>query len=147
MSSTASNNLRAQGDRRTHPMADAETDPVGQLDAPGGLFVDREVVDAAVVVRAHGDLDMATAELLDQQLRAAEAVVAPPAPVVLDLTGVQFLASTGLALLVTHHELCAEHGTPLRIVASHRQVLRPIQITGLQQKLVIVDTVADALAG
>jgi anti-sigma B factor antagonist len=76
---------------------------------------------------------------------AAQAVAVPPGPVVLDLTDVSFLPSTGLALLVTHHDRCADHGSPLRVVAAHRQVLRPIRITGLDQKLVIASTVDDAL--
>jgi anti-sigma B factor antagonist len=116
-----------------------------QLGAPGGLLVACEVVGHAVVVRVRGEIDMSNAELLDEQLQAARAVVVPPAPVVLDLTGVSFLPSTGLELLIIHHDRCAEHGSPLRVVATHRQVLRPIQITGLDQKLVIVSTVGDAL--
>jgi anti-sigma B factor antagonist len=121
-------------------------DPLAQLDAPGGLVVEREVIGHAVVVRAHGEIDMSNVCLLDEQLQAAHAVVVPPAPVVLDLTDVSFLPSTGLALLVTHHERCAEHGSPLRVVAAHRQVLRPMEITGLDQLLVIAATVQDALA-
>jgi hypothetical protein len=42
---------------------------------------------------------------------------------------------------------CAELGSPLRVVASHREVLRLIEITGLDQKVVLVATVGDALIG
>lgn len=124
----------------------AAVDPVAQLDAPGGLVVEREVIGHAVVVRAHGEVDMSNAVLLDEQLQAAQAIVVPPAPVVLDLTDLSFLPSTGLALLITHHERCAAHGSPLRVVATDRRVLRPIQITELDQLLVIVATVQDALS-
>ena len=125
----------------------AGTDLVAQLGTSSGLAVERKVVGHAVVVRANGDIDMATADLLDEQLRAAEAVVVPPAPVVLDLTGVRFLVSMGLAQLVAHHDVCTKRGSQLRVVAADRQVLRPIQVTGLDQKLVIVATLPDALAG
>lgn len=124
----------------------AETNPVSPLDSPSSLVLNQKVVDGVLVVHARGEVDMATVHLLDEQLRAAEAVVVPPARLVLDLTGVTFLASMGLAQLATHHELCAERGTVLRIVASDRLVLRPIQLTGLDEILVIVDTLDDALA-
>lgn len=124
----------------------AAVDPIAQLDAAGGLVVDREVVGHAMVVRVRGEIDMSNAALLDEQLQAAQAVVVPPDPVVLDLTGVSFLPSTGLALLVTHHERCTELGSSLRIVATQRQVLRPIEVTGLDQLLAITATVQEALS-
>ncbi|MFI9383455.1 STAS domain-containing protein [Kutzneria sp. NPDC052558] len=115
-----------------------------RADAPV-LWVDTEFAGAAVVVHVRGEIDMVSKDRLDERLRAAEAVAVPPAPVVLDLTGVRFLASMGLALLVTHHELCADRGTPLRVVATGHQVLRPIQITGLDQLLAITRSVAEAV--
>jgi anti-anti-sigma factor len=65
--------------------------------------------------------------------------------VVLDLTDVSFLPSTGLALLVAHHDRCAGLGSPLRVVATDRRVLRPIEITGVDQMCVLVATVGEAL--
>jgi anti-sigma B factor antagonist len=111
------------------------------------LQVRHQIVDGAVVIHAVGDVDMATRGLLDRQLKTAETKVAPPAPVVLDLTGVVFLASMGLSLLVEHHERCAESGSRLVVVATDRAVLRPMQITGLDELLTIVPTVQAALTG
>jgi anti-sigma B factor antagonist len=110
------------------------------------LQLRHEIVDGAVVVHALGEVDMATRKLLDLQLQAAESQVVPPAPVVLDLTGVTFLASVGLSLLVEHHERCAESGSRLVLVANDRVVLRPMQITGLDNLVTIVPTVQAALA-
>jgi anti-sigma B factor antagonist len=109
------------------------------------LQVRHEIVDGAVVVHARGEVDMSTRKLLDLQLQAAESQVVPPAPVVLDLTGVTFLASMGLSLLIEHRELCAEFGSRLFVVATDRAVLRPIQLTGLDEELMIVATVQAAL--
>ncbi|MFC0437691.1 STAS domain-containing protein [Kutzneria buriramensis] len=67
-------------------------------------------------------------------------------PVVLDLTGVTFLASMGLSLLAEHHDQCAEFGSRLVVVATERVVLRPIQITGLDGLVTIVPTVQAALS-
>jgi anti-sigma B factor antagonist len=109
------------------------------------LTVDVTFVGAAVVVRVQGDVDMMTKDRLDERLRAVEAAVEPPAAVVLDLSGVRFLASMGLALLIDHHERCERRGTPLRVVVTNNQVRRPIELTGLNQVLAIVESVDAAL--
>jgi len=60
------------------------------------LWVQRTVDNLSVVVQAGGELDMLTAPRLSAQLDQAEAIVVPPAPVVLDLTALTFLGSAGL---------------------------------------------------
>lgn len=101
------------------------------------LWVERTVENHSVVVRARGEVDMLTAPELSRQLDLAEAVVVPPAPVVLDLRGVTFLASAGLSVLVAHHERCAELGSPLEIVATGRAVTQSLHVTGLYDYLTI----------
>ena len=118
----------------------------GGLTGQLALSVRHEQVGDAVVVRATGDLDMATRDVLDVELEAAESLVTSPAPVVLDLTGLGFLASMGLSLLIEHTKRCEGLGSRLIVVATARAVLRPMQITGLDTMLTIVPTVADALA-
>lgn len=115
------------------------------VSASVGLRVERETTDGVVVVRATGDLDIATAPVLDEQLRAAEAIVVPPAHIVLDLTGVRFMSSSGLALLVQSHQRCEELGSSLRVVADNRAVLRPIELTGLHRLLLLVPSARQAL--
>jgi anti-anti-sigma factor len=61
----------------------------------------REVRPDAVIVRAGGGLDAFTVDQLAEHLQAAEDVVTPPAPVLLDLTGITYLSSAGVATLVT----------------------------------------------
>jgi anti-sigma B factor antagonist len=126
---------------------DRAGDPLAELppDSNELLQVRHESVAGAVVVHIVGEMDMATRDLLDRHLLAAETQLAPPAPVVLDLTGVVFLASMGLSLLIEHHQRCERAGSRLVVVATNRAVLRPIQITGLDQELTIVATVQAAL--
>jgi anti-sigma B factor antagonist len=101
--------------------------------------------DAAVVVRVAGELDSLTGPAVDRQLTAVEVELVAPATVVLDLSDLTFMSSAGLALLVAHHEWCAEHGSRLRVVTgNNRSVLRPVRITGLDTVLDLVATVADA---
>ncbi|HJT02599.1 MAG TPA: STAS domain-containing protein [Pseudonocardiaceae bacterium] len=99
----------------------------------------------AVVVRVTGELDTLTAPAVDAQLTDLRADLAESAALVLDLSDLTFMSSAGLALLVTHHERCAEQGNRLVVVAGHnRTVLRPMRITGLDTVLDLVATVADA---
>jgi len=107
------------------------------------LWVDRKVDNHAVIVRATGEVDLASAPLLSAQLRLAEAVVVPPAPVILDLTGVTFIGSAGLSALLDHQERCAELGTRLEVVGT-RVVTRVVAVAGLAEVLPVVPAPRDA---
>ena len=106
------------------------------------LWVQRTVDNLSVVVQAGGELDMLTAPRLSAQLDRAEAIVVPPAPVVLDLTGLTFLGSAGLAVLLSHHERCADLGSTLQIRPGGHAVTRPIAMTALDQVLNLVPQLA-----
>lgn len=68
-------------------------------------------------------------------------------PVVVDLTDVAFLDSAGLTVLVQVTEHSEHQGEPLRLaVDQNRPVVRPIQITGLEARLALYDSVEDATA-
>ena len=108
------------------------------------LWIQRTVDNLSVVVQAGGELDMLTAPRLSAQLDQAEAIVVPPAPVVLDLTGITFLGSAGLAVLLRHHERCAELGSTLRIRAGGRAVIRPLAMTALDRVLNVVPELASS---
>ncbi|GAB3149847.1 STAS domain-containing protein [Amycolatopsis stemonae] len=112
---------------------------------PFGEFrIARTEQDSAVVVEVAGDVDTTTAPKL---VEAAQAELAgAPALLVVDLTRVEFLASPGLTALLTIHRE-AGPGTAVRIVASGRATLRPIQLTGLEDSLSLFPTREAALAG
>jgi anti-sigma B factor antagonist len=110
------------------------------------LRVDRAMDGPAVVVTVVGDVDLNTVALLHTGLRAALAEVAAPAPVVVDLTAVDFLGSVGLSAIVEAHQLASAARTPLRLVATGVAVLRPIELTGLDVDLDLYATVSEALA-
>ncbi|MTD53375.1 anti-sigma factor antagonist [Amycolatopsis pithecellobii] len=103
------------------------------------LRISREFTDDGVLVRVAGDLDMATAGKLAEELRIARELGAASAPLIVLLDEVDFLGSAGLAVLV--HE-----SNGLRIVASSRLVLHSIAATGLAEVLPVFPTVEDALA-
>lgn len=108
------------------------------------LWIQRTVDNLSVVVQAGGELDILTAPRLSAQLDQAEAIVVPPAPVVLDLTGITFLGSAGLAVLLAHHERCAALGSTLQIRADGEAVTRPLAMTALDRVLNVVTELAES---
>jgi anti-sigma B factor antagonist len=88
--------------------------------------------ESAQVVTFSGDLDLATASQLRtliQERRAAGAT-----ELVIDLTGVRFIDSVGISLLVTTHLRMAEEGAVLSFLLSPR--LYPLlQLSGLASVL------------
>ncbi|WP_410596419.1 STAS domain-containing protein [Amycolatopsis sp. lyj-23] len=112
---------------------------------PFGEFrIARTEQEDAVVVEVAGDVDTTTAPALVQA--ADEALAEQPQVLVVDLTRVEFLASPGLTALLTIHRN-AGTATAVRIVASGRATLRPIQLTGLEESLSLFPTREAALAG
>ena len=63
-----------------------------------------------------------------------------------DLTGVTFLASSGLAVLIGGARRLTALGGRLRLVAASRSVTRPLQVTGADALFDTFDDVASALA-
>nr|WP_243869543.1 STAS domain-containing protein [Amycolatopsis granulosa] len=100
----------------------------------------------ALVVTVTGEVDAGTIGRLRDGLEAARtgAPVPPPPAVVLDLTGVGFIGSSGLALLVEVSEECAAAGQELTLVCASRPVLRPLQLTGLDEVFTITGTLPPA---
>jgi len=105
----------------------------------------RRPAGAAVVVRAVGEVDAATAPVLAAGLRTGRAAARPPWPLVVDLTGLRFLSAAGLTALAATLRRCDEHRVPPRVVAARRDVLRPLRLTGLDALLDIRATLAEAL--
>jgi anti-sigma B factor antagonist len=114
--------------------------------SPAPLRVDREGCGSAVVVRFTGEIDTTSAGSVREALTAALAEATGLNPVVLDLTGVGFLGSSGLAELVSAHQRAVDQHTPLRIVATERSILRPLEVTGMTAMLDIHADITTALA-
>ena len=102
------------------------------------LRAEQVVEGRSVLVRVTGELDSVTADTLSATLTDAEAAVSPPAPVVVDLTGVTFLGAAGLSVLVEHHGLCGAIGSSLLIVPGSKAVRRAMTVTGLCSQLALI---------
>lgn len=108
--------------------------------------VERQVHGYAVVVRVAGEVDALTVCELHWEIAVGLALATPPAPVVVDLTEVEFFAAAGLNELHHGHVAAKAAGVALRVVACHRHVLRPFEISGLDRELRPCRTLAEALA-
>ncbi|SDM33886.1 STAS domain-containing protein [Allokutzneria albata] len=110
-----------------------------------GLDIRRHEADGILVVTVAGEIDADTAPLLKSAVtRAIEDT--PRGDRVLDLTAVTFLDSAGLAALVDATERAEERREALRIVVdANRPVIRPIEVTGLDDVLRLYHSVDDAL--
>ena len=93
--------------------------------------------DGTVTVTVVGEVDTFTAPVLrsslDNQLEGQ------PKELVIDLCGVQFLGSAGLAVLVETQKAARARDVGLRLIASTRAVTRPLEVTGLIDLFTIVD--------
>lgn len=95
------------------------------------------------VVHAEGEVDLHTAHLLRDALTAV--IAGGSDRVIADLTGVSFMDSTGLGVLVGRlREMRIRHGQ-LRVAAGHR-ILRVIKVTGIDTVLPVHEDVDDALS-
>jgi anti-anti-sigma factor len=97
----------------------------------------------AYVVAASGEVDLSTASELGHALEAAPA---GSRHVVVDLTEVAFLDSSGINVLLTGQRTLAEAGVGFRVVAPAGPVRRIFELTQLVDALGVVDSVVDALA-
>lgn len=91
--------------------------------------VDRTGANPVAVLA--GEIDVASIEALEAAITATEQDAAEGADVVLDMTEVTFLDSSGLRVLVTANDRLDTAGSRLVIRRPPASVLRVLEITGL----------------
>ena len=99
------------------------------LDADALILTTQTGQDGTVTVSVAGEVDTFTAPTLRSALDA-ELERRPP-ELVLDLRGVRFLGSAGLAVLVETKKSAGGRDIALRLIATTRPVTRPLEVTGL----------------
>ena len=109
----------------------------------GPLFdVSVELAGTTAIVRLAGELDIATAPELTEVLHGLEPSCNR---VILDLTGLEFIDSTGLRLAVTEHGRASMDGFEFVITGAAGAVLKVLRLTGLDVKLPLAPDVASVL--
>jgi anti-sigma B factor antagonist len=124
-----------------------------RLDITTTLSADRRLAILAVA----GELDLGTADQLWPTLERLLSPAPPtasdppggptaPAAVVLDATGLEFLDSSGLRVLLRGARLAEDEGTAFRVVAPNPVVLRVLELSGAVRALDLRQSLAEAFA-
>jgi anti-sigma B factor antagonist len=100
------------------------------------LEVESEERDGLVHVSLRGELDLSTVGKVDDELQRWEG---SSQDLVLDLSRLTFLDSTGLRCVVRADERAKEDGRRLVVVKGPEAVQRVFEITRLQERLELVD--------
>jgi anti-anti-sigma factor len=110
---------------------------VRHLNGSSPFVVTIEQRGSRVHVALTGELDISTAQRLEDDLRRVEAE--RPELIVLDLQELSFMDSTGLRLLITADARAREDGRRLAIVRGNEMVHRVMRLTRLDERLDIVE--------
>jgi anti-sigma B factor antagonist len=95
------------------------------------------------VVAATGDLDIVTSPQLDASLTEARRA---SGNVILDLSAVDFMDTSCLAVIVGHWKKLAARGGTLALAGARYRYTKTLWITGLADRLPMFETVAEAVA-
>ncbi|MEV5955217.1 STAS domain-containing protein [Streptomyces sp. NPDC051987] len=112
----------------------------------GQLSVVRAEVDGIVVLGLRGEIDHQSVRALTREMPPVDPATGTGSRVVVDLSGVTFMDSSGVnALVAAHHTTRAAQGW-LRLAGAHGAVLRTMQLVGLDSVTPCHPTVEEALA-
>ncbi|MFF8997671.1 STAS domain-containing protein [Streptomyces achromogenes] len=101
--------------------------------------------DRSAVLGVAGDVDLHTASTLRE--RAVSVVEEGVPHLVLDLSQVDFVDSTGLSALISLLHAAQKANGSVRLAAVPDRLDRMVNMTGISQLLPVHPTVADALGG
>lgn len=101
---------------------------------PGDLTIGTDLVEGAAVVTVTGEVDLSSAQHLQDEVRAA---LERSRTVVVDVAGMSFIDSSGLNALVHAHRGAEEAGGELRVRRPTPMFRKLLHITRLETVLVV----------
>jgi anti-sigma B factor antagonist len=107
------------------------------------LRLARRAVGDAVVVAVEGELDLFTAPFLRDEVR--EAIKLDGSRLVLDLTALSFMDSSGLSVLIEAWRLATSQGGGVALAAPQAPVARILRTTGLDRRIKVFPDVGTAV--
>jgi stage II sporulation protein AA (anti-sigma F factor antagonist) len=99
----------------------------------------------ATVIVLSGELDLASSPALEEEL--ARVFESDSRRVMIDLRALEFMDSTGLSLIVRAHQDASQAERELYLVKGPPQVQRLLTLTGVADRVSVIDTPEDVLAG
>ena len=109
------------------------TDPL-----PRALTVDDAGLDDAPGVTVHGEIDIASSPALEEAIEAA--IRDSAGAFVIDLSGVDFLETTGLHVLLRARGLLGREDRALAVVCPFGPVRRVFELSGSSELFVLYST-------
>ena len=109
------------------------------------LTLETSVDGRAVVIALRGELDLAGAATLEQELGRLEDEI--DGVVVLDLRGVEFMDSSGLRVIAVSSQRAQALGRRFALVPGSEQVMRVFDITRMRERLDFVDDPREVIGG
>jgi anti-anti-sigma factor len=99
----------------------------------------------AVLIGVSGELDLASSPELERELERGGS--SDVELLIIDLRELEFMDSTGLSVLVRAHQKTTESGKRFAVVKGPQQVQRLLSLTGVAERLTLVDSPEELLAG
>jgi anti-sigma B factor antagonist len=103
-----------------------------------GFHAAADSAEGAIVIRLHGELDMATAPGLGRAMDTA--LDAKPSNLTLELGELTFLDSTGIRVLITACRRAGSQGCAFVLRSPRRPVLKALTLTGVDRLITIEPT-------
>src|SRR3954453_13019474 len=101
------------------------------------LRIASELDGGTSYMRLEGEFDLACKETFRQRL--LEVTADRPAGVIVDLSGLEFMDSSGLRMVVDAEALCRESGIDYGVIAGTGQARRVFDLTGMDDILPVLD--------
>jgi anti-sigma B factor antagonist len=111
--------------------------------ASSSCAIEESRIESISVVSVAGVVDMLTAPELEKAI--SEAAKSSPDAVVVDMTGVEFLASAGMGVLIAAQDDLAP-AVKLAVVADGPATSRPLKLVGVTDVVDLYATLDEALA-
>jgi anti-sigma B factor antagonist len=103
------------------------------------------LLDGHAVVELRGELDLSNAPALRERL--LDIAATQSASLILDLSGLTFMDSTGISVLVAAERRAHQLGGSLSLAGPQKVVARVLHITSLDRHFPTFGTVEEAVAG
>lgn len=111
------------------------------MPADGRLGIEVSSDGGTIVIALCGELDLASAPIFSAKFEQEAA--GRPAAIVVDLTELEFMDSTGLRSILLAHERCDGRGPRFAVVPGDRQAARLLEIARVEEHLSLIASPAD----
>ncbi|WSQ14972.1 STAS domain-containing protein [Streptomyces sp. NBC_01231] len=115
-----------------------------KADRPDRFLAERREVDGIRVVTVRGEIDHTVKDVLSEALLSQDGTV-PAQRIVVDLSGVTFMDSSGINVLITAYRQVSEAQGWLRIAGAQESVLRVLTLVGVDTFIPCHPTIEQAL--